>query len=78
MLRSLDEIVRDQESVFAELLAAQREVERLNRSGEEMGLVDGESSVLDDALGVLHDAQHRFDALAAEALHSALNPPPHR
>jgi hypothetical protein len=78
VLRTLDEIVGDQEGVFAELIHAQREVERLNRAGQEMGLIDGERSALDDALDALQDAQHRFDALAAEALQSALNPPPHR
>ena len=77
MVRALGAIVRDQEAVFAELLSAQSDVERLNRAGQEMGLIDGETSTLDEALAVLHDAQHRFDALAAEALQSALNPPPH-
>lgn len=75
MIRPLDEIVRDQEAVFAELLAAEREVERLALGGQQMGLIDGETSALDEALERLHVAQHRFDALAAEALHSALNPP---
>jgi len=74
VIRPLDEIVRDQEAVFAELLAAEREVERLALAGQQMGLIAGETSALDDALERLHAAQHRFDALAAEALHSALNP----
>lgn len=77
MVRSLAEIVRDQEEIFAELIAAQADLERLNRAGQQLGLIDGETSAVDEALARVHAAQHRFEAIAAEALQSALTPAPH-
>lgn len=76
MVRALIEIVHDQERVFAELLEAQQELERLNRAGRQMGIIDGESSDVDVAMADVHAAQHGFEALAAEALQSALEPAP--
>jgi hypothetical protein len=70
--RSLAEVAREQERVFQQLLAAQRELEALSRAGREMGLVDGETSEVDEAMARVHDAQHRLDALAAEAVQAAI------
>ncbi len=72
MARTLDEVARDQERVFRELLAAQQELEQLSRAGRELGLVDGETSEVDEALARVHGAQHRLDALAAEAIQAAM------
>lgn len=74
MPRPLADVCADQERVFAELLQAQRELHTLNQAGEQMGIVDGESSSVDGVLARLHDAQHRLDALGAEALQAALSP----
>ena len=70
--RTLAEVTVDQEQVFGDLLAAQRQLEALSRAGRELGLVDGEMSEVDEALARVHGAQHRLDALAAEAIQAAM------
>ncbi|HLZ72073.1 MAG TPA: hypothetical protein VKV26_19380 [Dehalococcoidia bacterium] len=72
MARTLADVALDQERVFRELLVAQRELEALSRAGRELGLVDGETSDVDEALARVHAAQHRLDALAAEAIQAAV------
>lgn len=72
MARTLAEVTVDQERVFRDLLAAQQQLEALSRAGGELGLVDGETSELDEALARVHGAQHRLDALAAEAIQAAM------
>ena len=74
MVRTLAAVITDQELVFAELLAAQRELETLSRAGRELGLVDGQESDADAVMSRLHTAQHQLDALTAEGLQAALNP----
>lgn len=74
MARPLAAVTDDQQRVFEELLQAQRELERLSRAGRPLGIVDGQSSDTDEVLAAVHDAQHRLDALAAEALQAALAP----
>ncbi len=74
MSRALVEVIADQEQVFTELIQAQRELESLSRAGREFGIIDGQSSDADEVLAAVHDAQHRLDALSAEALQSALTP----
>ncbi len=70
--RPLEAVSGDQERVFGELLAAQRELAALSRAGRDFGIVDGETSEVDLALARVHEAQHRLDALSAEALQAAL------
>lgn len=72
MTRTLAEVTADQERVFRDLLAAQQELEALSRAGRELGLVDGDTSEVDEALARVHGAQHRLDALAAEAIQAAM------
>ncbi|GEM_PF-1925906 len=72
MTRRLADVAIDQERVFRELLDAQRELEALSRAGREMGLVDGETSEVDEAMARVHGAQHRLEALAAEAVQAAI------
>jgi hypothetical protein len=71
--RTLADVIADEESVFADLLRAQRELHALNRSGREMSIVNGQPSEVDTVLERLHGAQHRLDALTAEALQAALS-----
>jgi hypothetical protein len=66
------DVISDRQRVFEELLAAQRELAALNQAGREMGLVDGTTSDVDEVMARLHGAQHRLDALAAEAVQAAL------
>ncbi len=75
MPRPLADVIADQERVFAQLLHAQRELHELNRAGEKMGIVDGDTSAVDAVMARLHAAQHLLDALGAEALKAALSPP---
>jgi len=70
--RTLAEVAVEQERVFRDLLEAQRQLEALSRAGRELGLVDGETSEVDEALARVHGAQHRLDALAAEAIQAAM------
>jgi hypothetical protein len=74
MARSLADVITDEEQVFANLLAAQRKLEGFSRAGGQMGIVDGETSDMDTVLAAVHAAQHRLDALSAEALQAALSP----
>ncbi len=76
MQRPLADVIADQERVFAELLHAERELYDLNRAGEKMGIVDGDTSAVDGVMERLHTAQHQLDALGAEALQAALSPLP--
>lgn len=72
MTRTLAEVTVDQERVFRDLLAAQQQLEALSRAGGELGLVDGETSEVDEVLARVHGAQHRLEALAAEAIQAAM------
>jgi hypothetical protein len=76
MPRPLADVIADQERVFAELLQAQRELHNLNRAGEQMGIIDGDTSAVDAVLEQVHASHHLLDALGAEALQAALTPPP--
>lgn len=72
MSRALETVIVDQERVFSELLEAQRQLAALNRAGRQFGIVDGESSDIDVALGLVHATQHRLEELLAEGLQAAL------
>ncbi|MHB8578073.1 MAG: hypothetical protein ACYDCQ_22395 [Dehalococcoidia bacterium] len=72
MLRPLESVIDDQRRVFSELLEAQRRLATLNDAGREFGIVDGDSSEIDIALALVHDAQHQLDTLLAEGLQAAL------
>jgi len=70
--RPLAAVIEDQQRVFAQLLEAQRELERLSRSGHQPGIIDGQQSDTDSALAAAHDAQHQLEMLMAEALNASL------
>jgi hypothetical protein len=70
--RPLAAVIEDQQRVFAQLLEAQRELERLSRSGQQPGIIDGQQSDTDSALAAAHDAQHQLEMLMAEALNASL------
>jgi len=72
--RTLAAVIEDQEQAFAALLEAQRRLEELNRDGRQMGLVDGETSDVDEMIQQLHTALHQLETLSAEALQSAMSP----
>ena len=72
MARPLEDLIAEQERVFAELLLAQRELNALSRAGRDFGIVDGEISEIDLAMHRVHTAQHELDSLSAEALQAAL------
>jgi hypothetical protein len=69
--RPLNAIIAEQERAFRDLLDAEREVEAMHRAGKELTPVDGQMSDIDRALERLHAAQHRLDALSAEAVDAA-------